>query len=178
MMRSRPACLVLACALLGSCGYQPIYGVDRARMWCVIAVAPKAADFAAVDAALQGARLELARGGALSRGTAHPCLNVELLRIDETATGIRAMASSAGEQPLGRGSVVSVVGRAWVEEIQNGPVSRDTGDMTRSARGAAVPTEVVDAGRNRALILSAARSLGRALARRALGLPEPSGDMP
>ncbi|HEY8946941.1 MAG TPA: hypothetical protein VIM73_22010, partial [Polyangiaceae bacterium] len=92
---------------------------------------------------------------------------------------LRAMPSAGErEQPRGRGSAVEVVGRAWLEQSPNGPVSRDTGDMSRTARGAATTVALEDSSRYQELVRVAGESLGRALARRVLGLPEPTREAP
>lgn len=164
--------------LLTGCGYQPIYASSHAERWCVRAAPPQIADFGAVDGALQGARSELSRAGLLATGSSHPCLMVELLRVEETATGMRLEPTGGRDQARGRGSAVFVVGRGWLAAEPNGVVSRDTGDMTRAARVAFTPSAVSDSAHHRATVRSAAEALGRAIARRVLGLPEPTHEAP
>jgi hypothetical protein len=76
-------------------------------------------------------------------------------------------------QPLARGSELTVVGRAYVLERVDAKPSRDTGDLSRSAQFAAGTTPSADAASRSRAVRDAARSLGKALGRALLGLPEP-----
>jgi hypothetical protein len=159
--------------LLACCGYQPIHASSNGERLCVRAVEPKIADFRAVHAALNGARSELQRVGALDSGQAESCLVIELLSIAELPVGLHAERFDGREQPRARGTTVVVRGRGWIEQ-RNRSVSRDTGDMMRDSRAAASSSIVTDTERHRALAQSAAFDLGRAIAQRILGLPTPS----
>jgi hypothetical protein len=159
--------------LLACCGYQPIYAPSSAERLCVRAVEPKIADFRAVQAALNGARSELQRAGALDGSGAASCLVIELLSVAELPTGMHVERSGGREQPRARGTAVVVRGRGWIER-SNRDVSRDTGDMVRDSRGASASSLVLDTEHHRALAQSAAFDLGRAIAQRILGLPTPS----
>lgn len=174
---------LLVAPMVTACGYQSVYGRDSQEALCVRAAPPKVPDFGAVAAALAGARSELARAGALRGGTSPPCLVVEVLRVEETPTGISSpparlsAGTNAALQPRSRGSSVSVTGRGWVEYAE-GTVYRDTGDLNRVARvaaGAALPDDVAV---HRAATRTAAENLGRGIARRVLGLPGPSRELP
>jgi hypothetical protein len=122
-----------------------------------------------VHEATAGAREELSKAGILQSGNRHPRLVIELLRIDEGSSGI-----AAGDTPLARGSTVGVTGRAWVEESAGGEPVRDSGDLRRVEWISSGPTSRDDAVRHENALRVAARRLGRSLALRVLGAPEPA----
>ncbi len=162
--------------LLIGCGYQPAYEARPVAERLSVAPAdPKAPRSGVVHAALAGARSELSRAGQLGSGTDYPRMVVEVLRIDEQSSGIAAPPPAPGQArtPLARGSAVGVLGRAWVEQEPGGPPRRDTGDMRRVESYGGGPDGVLESTRHDEAVRAAARQLGRALARRILGEPEP-----
>ena len=162
--------------LLGGCGYQPAYEARPVATRLSVAPAdPKAPRSGVVHATMAGARAELSRAGQLAPGTGYPRMVVEVLRIDEQSSGIAAPPPPPGETriPLARGSAVGVLGRAWVEQERGGPPRRDTGDMRRVESYGGGPDAAVESTRHDEAVRAAARQLGRALARRILGEPEP-----
>lgn len=154
---------------LGSlgCGYRPVAPPEEGLS--VVAAPPRVASLAAVEAALEGSRDELAAAGALS-SAAYPRMVVELVRLDERGEGIRVAAAG----PLARGSRVTLTGRAWVEEAPSGPRRWDTGDLSRFELHAAGADAAADRALQDAATRGAARALGRALARRVIGDTEPA----
>jgi len=84
---------------------------------------------------------------------------------------VRSM-SNAG--PLARGAEVVVVGRALVRDKPEAAARIDTGDMSRAAQYAAGSSPSADAAARSRAVRDAARSLGKALGRVVLGMPEPS----
>lgn len=159
-----------ALVLLSACGYRPAYGgMDRTR-YEVTAGRYATSSFEAVQAAVAGARSELGAAGAL--GSGFPRVVVEILRVDERSTGVRFTPNDG--QPLARGSEIVVMGRALVLEAEGAEPRIDTGDMSRTARYAAGATPTGDAAARSRAVRDAARSLGRALGRAVLGLPEPA----
>ncbi|MET0410672.1 MAG: hypothetical protein ABW217_05225 [Polyangiaceae bacterium] len=160
--------------LLAGCGYQPVFGGTRPSAALSVAPARSVAWPRALDAALAGARSELARLGALGGEGDYPMLMVELTRVDELASGISARTWRAqGTAPAARGSTVAVTGRAWVLDERGGAPSSDTGDLRRSARHAAGPDTLREVLAHDDALNAAARELGASLARAALGVPEP-----
>ncbi|MGC4091456.1 MAG: hypothetical protein QM756_26975 [Polyangiaceae bacterium] len=158
-----------------ACGYRSEQALSAATPLCVRAAPPKLPDLGAVQAALDGARDELAQRGAL--GSSYPCLVLELLRVDEAPTGLSAPL--AGDlQPFARGTSVRVVGRGWVEATRGAPTSRDTGDVSRVARTAATQSGAADSTHHDAQVRAAAERTGRAIVAIALGLPEPQNELP
>jgi len=164
--RRRPAWL-FAGLLLSACGYTPVYGPSGAR-YEVQAGPYSTAQFEAVGEAVNGLRTELGAAGALGAGRR---VVVEILRVDERSIGVQV----TGAAPLARGSEVVVVGRARVyESSENSAPTRDTGDMSRAAEYAAGVSAAQDAVARSKAVREAARTLGRAMARVVLGLPEPA----
>lgn len=157
-----------------ACGYRAENALSQAGPLCVRAASPKVPHAAAVQAALDGAREQLARHDAL--GSSYPCLVVEVLRVDEAGTGVFAPRPSDAGQPFARGTAVAVVARGWVEQTPGGAASRDTGDVRRSAHAAAVAAGPPDSIQHGGAIQAAAERVGEALAARALGLPEPADE--
>ena len=163
------------CAALAhtGCGYRPVFSGSPPEQTLSVAPARAAAWPQALEAALSGAREELAAMGVLG-SAGYPQLQLELVRVDEIASAISAQPfEPSGRAPLGRGSAVGVTGRAWVLDAAGGTPSRDTGDVRRSARHAMNPDTFSDAATHDAAVAATARLLGRSLARSVLGVPEP-----
>jgi hypothetical protein len=162
--------LATAVTLSAACGYRSAAERPAGKRLAVVAAPFKTPHATAVQEVLNGAREELARAEALgSRG--FPRLVVEVVRVDELPVGIQA---PGGHSPVGRGSDVGVTAHAWVEEREGSPASRDTGDVRRVetvAQGTDSAASSVAAGD---AVRASARRVGRALALRALGIPEPS----
>jgi hypothetical protein len=155
--------------LLTSCGYQPVYSSGgAARRYEVITGRSATASFEAVQEVAAGVRSEL--GAAEALGSGFPRVVVEVLRVDERSTGVRLVEGT----PLARGSEIVVTGRAQVLPSADAAPSVDTGDMSRAAPFAAGATPGGDAELRTRAVRDAARSLGRALGRAVLGLPEPA----
>ena len=170
--RNRRAAGALAGVLfwcLGGCGYGPVYGASGGPRYEVVTGRVATSSFEAAQEAAAGLRSELGPAGAL--GSGYPRVVVEVLRIDERSIGVRSMGNAA---PLARGTELAVVGRAYVQERADAKPSRDTGDFSRSAQFAAGTTPSADAASRSRAVRDAARSLGKALGRALLGLPEPS----
>ncbi|HVY27420.1 MAG TPA: hypothetical protein VHB79_12770 [Polyangiaceae bacterium] len=150
------------------CGYEPVYGA-RQPQYAVVAGRFSTASFEVVQSTLEGVRSELGAAQALGAGPAQ--VTVEILRVDERSIGVRSM-SSAG--PLARGAEVVVVGRALVRDKREAAARVDTGDMSRASQYAAGGTPSADAAARSRAVRDAARSLGKALGRVVLGMPEPA----
>jgi hypothetical protein len=162
---------VLAGALflgIWGCGYGPVYGGSGGPHYEVVTGGYTTSSFEAVQAASAGLRSELGAAQALGRG--FPRVVVEVLRVDERSIGVRSTTNA----PLARGSEVVVVGRAQVLQAAGGAPSLDTGDMSRASQFAAGSSPSADAAARSRAVRDAARSLGKALGRAVLGLPEPS----
>lgn len=159
----------LAAWCLSGCGYQAVYGSSGGPRYDVVAGRVATSSFEVVQAATAGVRSELGPAGAL--GSGYPRVVVEIVRIDERSIGVR---NAGNASPLARGSELIVVGRAYVLERADAAPSRDTGDLSRAAQHAAGTTPSADAASRSRALRDAARSLGKALGRAILGLPEPA----
>ena len=151
------------------CGYRPVYGSAAGQRYEVVAGRFATASFEAVQAAVGGVRSEL--GAAEALGSGFPQVVVEVLRVDDRSIGVRSMGNTA---PLARGTEIVVVGRARVLSATGAPPALDTGDMSRAAQYAAGASPTADAAARSRAVRDAARSLGKALGRAVLGLPEPA----
>lgn len=156
--------------VLAACGYHSVAETPASERLCVRAAPSKVPYPAAPAAALDGARRELGRYGALRDSNDYPCLLIELLRVDETAVGATAELTPSGEQPRARGASVGVLARGWVATGPEGAVSRDTGDMRRTVE-LEVASGVADSTRHDRAVVAAAERVGRDIARVTLGLP-------
>jgi hypothetical protein len=158
---------------LGSsaCGYTPAYAGSRPAERLSVVAAPHAvAQTDVVHEVMAGAREELSRAGVLRPGNGHPRLVIQVLRVDEKSSGIAAV----DDTPLARGSSVGILGRAWVEEGPGGDRVRDSGDLRRVEWVSSGPNSANDAVRHDSAQRLAGRRLGRSLALRVLGEPEPA----
>jgi hypothetical protein len=161
----------------GGCGYQPVYGGSAPETRLAVVAAPAIGGRAeALQATLAGVRGELSKSGVLRPGGGYPRVLVQLVRLDEQGTGIARFDGPEGALPLARGSVVGIVGRAWVEEAAGADPARDTGDIRRVRRYASATDPRVEEQRHSQALRSASRELGRALGRRILGEPEPENE--
>ena len=172
--RMLQALLVGASISLNQCGYSPAYAGARPSAQLTVSAAPSLVpESGAASALLNGVRQELSRAGALRPGAGYPRAVVQLLRVDEFASGIAVQPGQPWATPLARGSVVGVMARAWVEEAPGSPAYRDTGDVRRVSTVSVGTSLVVDAASHDAAIESAGLRTGQALARRLLGEVEP-----
>lgn len=164
---------LFAC-LVGGCGYEPVYSTERPEVRLSVQAAPFGTpNLEAVAATVSGVRRTLSSAGVLRPGEGYPRVMVEVVRADERAAGIVAEEASDGAtRPTARAASLGVVGRAWVEEAERGPRSRDTGDVRRTATYAIGPTTLTEQPQYEVALRSAGHALGQALGRRILGEPE------
>ena len=118
--------------------------------------------------AVHGAQTALAREARLGEGP-YPRLEIEVVRIDERSSGVRAFEG----QPLARGVSLGLLGRGRVLNAPGAAARFDTGDVRVATDIAAEPDLRVDALRRDDALRSLARRLGEALVGRVLGLPTP-----
>jgi hypothetical protein len=159
--------------LATSCGYHSVYTARQSEPLSVVAGEHRIPELSAVEATLGAARAELSRAGALKSGTDYPRVVIEVLRVDEQSLGIAAITEQGRALPQARGSRIAVVGRAWLERAANQALIRDSGDMRRTEQYATSEDPGAEGANREDAVRSAARRLGRALARRILGESEP-----
>lgn len=168
MKRALPLVFVLLFVL--GCGYHAVYADGAEEKLHVKLSRAPIADAVAADEVLSGAREQLAREGALASGDGFPRLEIEVVRIDETAAGVL----SDGTLPHASGTWRAVVARAWIVDREGAERTRDTGDMQTEDLASVQATAPADqlAANDGARAL--AHRLGRRIALRVLGHPASS----
>ena len=168
----------LTAATLVACGYAPVYGGTRPEQRLTLRAAPqRTPHLVAVEGTVAGARSELSRAGVLAAGKDYPCLVVEVVRVDELPSGIVAeppAAAASEAEPTARGSRVSVTARGWVLDGPSASPARDTGDIRRVEHYATALDARTEAQTFDSAVRAAAVRVGQAIARRVLGVPEPT----
>jgi hypothetical protein len=129
---------------------------------------------AAVQAALSGARAELAAAGRLASGSDFPKLALDIIRVDEVSRGIAAQAG----QPVAGGMGIAVVVRGRFLRASDQEAVLDTGDVRRAVQLSGDADPRVDSAAYDQAVRAAAERAGRAAARIALGIPEPNDESP
>lgn len=163
----------LCAALTAGCGYHSAFpGTEAERLSVEIGLV-LVAEPLATQAAATGARTELAAAGALGSVGARR-LVVDVLRVDETTRGIHV----SNGRPLGSGMSIAVTARGRVFLGQAPEPSLDTGDLRRAVQIAGDADPRADSAAYDQALRAAAERAGRAVARAALGLPEPSDEIP
>jgi hypothetical protein len=163
----------LACGV-SSCGYHTLYGRAQAARISVTAGLVLTPDTNAAQAALSGARAELAAAGRLASGGRFPRLTIDLLRVDEVSRGIHVQTG----QPAASGMGVAVVVRGRLLLASDQEPAVDTGDVRRAVQTSGDANPSLDATAYDQAVRSAAERAGRAVARLAQGIPEPNDDAP
>ncbi len=162
-------------AVLGSgCGYHSVYaqpGGERLSVQVGQVLVPEAQ---AVQAAASGARSELSASGLLADGGNGPRLVLDVLRVDESSRGIHV--ESGQPQAAGMSVAVTVRGRVFKGDAQEPTV--DSGDVRRAVQLAGDADPRVDGAAYDQALRAAAERAGRAVARIALGIPEPADEAP
>ncbi len=166
------------CVLLAAgCGYHSVYAVNEAERLTVQVGQVLVPEALAAQAAASGARSELAASGRLaSGGTSAPRLVIDVLRVDEASRGIHVQEGTA--QPVAGGMSVAVTVRGRVFQGDAPEPSTDTGDVRRSVQLSGDADPRADGAAYDVALRSAAERAGRAAARAALGIPEPSDETP
>ena len=160
--------------LLTGCGYHAAYGQTAKERLSVQVGQVLVPEPLAVQAAASGVRSELAAAGLLANDAQFPRLLVDVLRIDEQSRGIYVEAG----QPRAAGMSIAVTVRGRVLQAANQQPTLDTGDLRRSTQLSGDADPRADSAAYDAALRSAAERAGRAIARIALGIPEPNEEPP
>lgn len=160
--------------LLSGCGYHSVYAPRSSERLSVQVGQVLIPEPIAVQAAANGVRSELAAAGLLANDSRFPRLVLDVLRVDERSRGIHVEAG----QPRAAGMSIALTVRGRVFQGENQEPRLDTGDLRRSVQvsGSADPRS--DSSAYDAALRSAAEHAGRAVARIALGIPEPNDEAP
>ena len=171
-MRQLRLGMLLLGAFAGGCGYGPARDLSPARGALSVAAGEALVpDAQAREDVATGARAMLARRGALSAAS-YPRMVVELLRVEEATSGI----VDRGGEPVGRGVVISLTGRAFLQGRPGGPEEADTG-WVRVSGGVESGLEIrADTLHRDDSVRGLARRLGEALAERVLGYHAPRAE--
>lgn len=161
-------------ALLSGCGYQSVYGRAGSEHLSVQVGQVLIPEPLAAQAAASGVRSELAAAGLLANGTQFPRLVLDVLRVDELSRGIHVQSG----QPHAAGMSIALTVRGRVFQAENQEARLDTGDIRRSVQLTGDADPRADSAAYDVALRSAAERAGRAVARSALGIPEPNDDPP
>lgn|GEM_PF-1101422 len=160
--------------LLTGCGYHSVYGQPQSERLSVQVGQVLIPEPLAVQAAASGVRSELAAAGLLSSSAQFPRLVLDVLRVDELSRGINVQAG----QPRAAGMSIALTVRGRVFQAENQEPRLDTGDLRRSVQLTGDSDPRADSAAYDAALRSAAERAGRAVARIALGIPEPNDEAP
>jgi hypothetical protein len=160
--------------LAAGCGYRSLYGQSGAEPLSVQVGQVLIPEPLAAQAAASGVRSELASAGKLASGTQFPRLVLDVLRVDELSRGIHVQDG----QPHAAGMSIALTVRGRVFQAENEEPRLDTGDLRRSVQLSGDSDPRADSAAYDAALRSAAEHAGRAVARIALGIPEPNDEPP
>ena len=161
-------------ALLTGCGYHSVYGQPGSERLSVQVGQVLIPEPLAAQAAASGVRSELAAAGLLASAGQYPRLVLDVLRVDELSRGIHAQDG----QPRAAGMSIALTVRGRIFQAENQEPRLDTGDLRRSAQVSGSSDPRTDSAAYDAALRSAAEHAGRAVARIALGIPEPNDAPP
>jgi hypothetical protein len=159
---------------IAGCGYQPAYAPTAGPAISVGIGQTLVPDVSAAQAALGAARAELAASGRLSVTPSFPRLMLDVLRVDEVSRGVHVESG----QPKASGMGVGVVVRGRLLDAPDQPPALDTGDVRRAVQLSAAGDPRTDSALHDEATRAAAERAGRAVARIALGIPEPADEAP
>jgi hypothetical protein len=103
-------------------------------------------------------------------------LVVDILRLDESSRGVRLQEGNA--QPTAGGMSIAVTARGRVFKAGAQDPQLDTGDVRRAVQISGDGDPRVDSVAHEEAVRDAAERAGRAVARAALGIPEPADEAP
>jgi hypothetical protein len=161
-------------AALSACGYQPLYTPSASSTISVGVGQMLIPEPLAAQAAVSGARAELASAGRLSAGDAFPRLALDMLRVDEVSRGIHVQSGV----PVAGGMGVAVVVRGRLLAAEGRDPVLDTGDVRRAVALTGDADPRADSASFDQALRSAAERAGHAAARISMGIPEPNDEAP
>lgn len=156
------------------CGYHSVYGQAGTERLSVQVGQVLIPEPAAAQAAASGVRSELASAGLLASGAQFPRLVLDVLRVDELSRGIHVQSG----QPQASGMSIALTVRGRIFQAENQEARLDTGDVRRSVQVTGDVDARADSTAYDIALRAAAERAGRAVARIALGIPEPNDEAP
>ncbi len=166
--------LGLWATLAFGCGYRSVFPRTDERAFAVQIGQNLIPEPLVAETAAHAARAELAAAGALAEGSTYPRLVVDVLRVDELSRGVYKQ----GDQPRAGGMSIAVVVRGRIFEAQGQEPSADSGDVRRAAQLAGDAEPRADSTARDDALREAAERAGIAVAKIALGRPEPEDEAP
>jgi hypothetical protein len=158
------------------CGYRSLYAHAEGERLAVQVGQVLVPETLAAQSVASGARAELSAAGMLATGGEAPRLVVDVLRVDESSRGIHVQVGSS--QPVAAGMSIAVTARGRVFKPGAPEPLLDTGDVRRAVQVAGDADPRLDGAAYDEGVRDASERAGRAVARAALGIPEPSDDAP
>ena len=161
--------------LASGCGYRSVYAQragDQLSVQVGQILIPRAL---AAQSAASGARAELSAAGMLASGDGTPRLVIDVLRIDELSRGIHVANTG---QPAASAMSIALTARGRVFKRGSQEPELDTGDLRRAVQVAGDVDPREDSSAYDEAVRAAAEQAGRAIARAALGIPEPAEEAP
>lgn len=160
--------------LLAACGYQAAYAPSAGEKLSVHVGQVLIPEALAAQAAASGVRSELAAAGLLADSVQFPRLVLDVLRVEELSRGVHVQDG----RPRASGMSVALTVRGRIFQAENQEPRLDTGDLRRAVQVSGDADPRVDSAAYDAALRSAAERAGRAVARAALGIPEPNDEGP
>ena len=162
--------------LAAGCGYRSLYAHPEGERLAVQVGQVLVPDTIAAQSVASGARAELSAVGMLASGPDAPRLVVDVLRVDESSRGIRVQGASSQPAAAGMSIAVTARGRCFKAGAQEPQL--DTGDVRRAVQVSGDVDPRADSAAYDEAVRDAAERAGRAVARAALGIPEPADEAP
>jgi hypothetical protein len=162
--------------LASGCGYRSLYAHPEGERLTVQVGQVLVPETLAAQSVASGARAELGAAGLLASSGDGPRLVVDVLRVDESSRGIHVQAQ--GPQPAAAGMSIAVTARGRVFKPGAQEPQLDTGDVRRAVQVSGDSDPRADSAAFDEAVRDAAERAGRAVARAALGIPEPADESP
>lgn len=160
--------------IASGCGYGSVYAPAKQAPVSLQVGQALIPDAIAVQAAMSGARSELAAAGRAQAGSSFPRLVIDVLRVDELSRSVHVESG----QPRAGGMSIAITVRGRLFRAERQEPSFDSGDLRRSAQLSGDADPRVDGAAYDQALRAAAERAGRAVARTLLGIPEPADEAP
>lgn len=161
--------------LASGCGYHSLYAPSGGPPLSVQVGQILIPDALAAQAAASGARAELSAAGRLANGADAARLVIDVLRVDELSRAIHVAGTG---QPAAAGMSLALTARGRVFTAGSQDPQLDTGDVRRAVQVSGDADPRADSAAYDDALRTAAERTGRAVARAALGIPEPADEAP
>ncbi len=161
--------------LASGCGYHSVYAQPAGERLSVQVGQILIPGALAAQSAASGARAELSAAGMLASAAAAPRLVIDVLRVDELSRAIHVAETG---QPAAAAMSIALTARGRVFRAGIPDPQLDTGDVRRAVQVSGDADPRADSAAYDEAVRTAAERAGRAIARAALGIPEPADEAP